>query len=136
MEGLPALWPRSDDMKISVSSKPRKVRKQQLACSKHLRPRRLHAQLSKNLNSQYGTRSIAIRKGDRVLLTRGDYAGQEDEVTEVDLDKGFVYVKEVTQEKADGTKSFVPVRASNLQIIKLNLDDEKRQKILQRRGMK
>ncbi len=122
-------------MSPSTSSKPRKVRKGQLNPAKHLRPQGLHAHLSSQLMSKYATRSMTIRKGDKVLLMRGDFAGHEDEVTEVDLDRGWVYVKDVTQEKADGTKSFVPIRASNLEITSLNLDDERRQKILQRRGM-
>lgn len=122
-------------MQRRVSSKPGKVRKRQMACSKHLRAKLLGAHLSRELSAQYGTRSLCVRKGDRVRILRGDFAGHEDDVTEVDPERGFVYIKDVTQEKADGTKSFVPVRASNLQIVKLTLDDEKRQKILQRRGM-
>ncbi len=122
-------------MQHTSSSKPGKMRKRQMACSKHLKARLLGARLSGQLSTQYGTRSLHVRKGDRVRVMRGDYAGHEDDVTEVDPQRGFVYIKDVTQEKADGTKSFVPVRASNLQIIKLALDDEKRQKILQRRGM-
>ncbi len=118
-----------------VSSKPGKMRKHQLACSKHLRSRLVHGHLSRPLSAQYGTKSMVVRRGDRVRVMRGDFSGHEDEVTEVDLNRGFVYVKDVTQDKADGTKSFVPLRASNLEITKLSLDDERRQKILQRRGM-
>ena len=122
-------------MSKTFSSKPAKVRKRQFGCPKHRLPGNLNANLSGQLRSRYGTRSVPVRKGDKVLLTRGDFAGHEDEVTEVDAEKGFIYIKDVTQEKADGTKSFVPVRASNLQITNLNLEDERRQKILQRRGM-
>ena len=119
----------------SVSSKPGKVRKRQSACARHLMRRNLDANLAASLRSRYGTRSIPVRTGDKVLLMRGDFAGHEDEVTEVDAEKGFFYVKDVTREKADGTKSFVPVNTSTVQITDLNLDDERRQKILQRRGM-
>ncbi len=135
MEASPAPSPRRNDMTKTVSSKPGKVRKRQFACPKHKLPRNLNANLSGQLRSKYGTRSVPVRKGDKVRLTRGDFAGHEDEVTEVDTEKGFVYVRDVTREKADGTKSFVPVRASNLQITDLKLEDERRQKILQRRGM-
>ena len=120
---------------MSQSSKPSKVRKRQFQCAKHLRSRGLNAHLTDQLATKYGTRSMVPRKGDKVLLMRGDFAGHEDEVTEVDLEKGFVYVRDVTKEKADGTKSFLPVKASNIEITNLNLDDERRQKILQRRGM-
>jgi large subunit ribosomal protein L24 len=122
-------------LSMSTSSKPSKVRKRQLQCPKHLRSRKLHAHLTDSLATKYGTRSMGVRKGDKVLLMRGDFAGHEDEITEVDLERGFVYVRDVTKEKADGTKSFLPVRASNIEITNLNLDDERRQKILQRRGM-
>lgn len=122
-------------MKNLISSKPRKVRKRQYVARHHQKSKMLHAHLSDSLATQYGTRSLAVRRGDRVLVQRGDYAGQEEEVTEVDLDRRYVYVKEITQEKVDGTKSFVPIRPSNLEITRLNLDDERRQKILQRRGM-
>jgi large subunit ribosomal protein L24 len=84
---------------------------------------------------KYGTRSMMVRAGDKVMLMRGDHAGHEGEVSEVEPEEGVVYVKDVTQEKADGTKSFIPVRASNVMITNLNLDDERRQKIVQRRGM-
>lgn len=101
----------------------------------HKRSGRLSAHLSSDLIDKFGTRSMIVRVGDKVMVMRGDHVGHEDEVSEVDPDEGVVYVKDVTQDKADGTKSFIPVRASNVAITNLNLDDERRQKIMQRRGM-
>jgi len=120
---------------MKVSSKPRKVRKRQLYAPLHRRLKLLGAHLAPDLRQQYGTRSMPVRKGDRVRVMRGDFAGHEDEVTEVDLDRGVVYVKDVTTDKVDGTKAFIPIKASNLEITRLNLEDERRQKILQRRGL-
>ncbi len=122
-------------MSRSVSSKPGKVRKRQMASPIHKRSGRLNAHLSGDLIGKFGTRSMLVRVGDKVMVMRGDHSGHEDEVTEVDPEEGVVYVKDVTQDKADGTKSFIPVRASNVKITNLTLDDERRQKILQRRGM-
>jgi large subunit ribosomal protein L24 len=122
-------------MSKSVSSKPGKVRKRQMAPPLHKRSGRLSAHLSSDLIDKFGTRSMIVRVGDKVMVMRGDHVGHEDDVSEVDPDEGVVYVKDVTQDKADGTKSFIPVRASNVTITNLNLDDERRQKIMQRRGM-
>ncbi len=120
---------------MMLSSKPRKVRKRQLSAPMHRRLKLLGAHLAPDLIGQYGTRSMPVRRGDRVRIMRGDFAGHEDEVTEVDLEKGVVYIKDVTTDKVDGTKAFIPVKASNLEITRLNLDDDRRQKILQRRGL-
>lgn len=120
---------------MSLRTKPRKMRKRQFGSAKHRKRRNLNAHLSQDLISQYGTRSIQVREGDRVRVVRGDYVGHEEEISDVDVDRGMVYVKELTREKADGTKYFVPIRPSNLEVTNLDLDDERRQKILQRRGM-
>ncbi len=122
-------------MSNSVTSKPSKVRKRQFASDKHRKRRNLNAHMSQDLISQYGTRSMPLREGDKVRVMRGDFVGHEEEVSDVDLDRGIVYVKELTREKADGTKAFIPIHPSNLEITDVDLDDERRQKILQRRGL-
>jgi len=43
-----------------------------------------------------------------------------------------VYIEEIQIKKTDGSKTNVPLKASNLQIIELNLDDKKRFKKLEK----
>ena len=65
---------------------------------------------------------------------RVDFKDYEGKVTRVDRKKYRIYVDGVTREKADGTTIPVPIHYSNVEIIKLNLDDEWRRRILERRS--
>lgn len=66
---------------------------------------------------------------------RGDFKGKEGKVMEVDLKNYRIHVEGgVTQKKVDGTEVFYPLHPSNVMITELNLDDEKREKIINRRA--
>jgi len=116
------------------SSKPRKQRKRLYQCPKHQRHKHLSAPLSPELREEYNTRSIPVRVGDSVRVMRGDFRGVEGKVTRVDRDKYRIYVEGVTREKVDGSTVQVPIHPSKVMVIKLNLDDDWRRKILERRG--
>ncbi|RLI11822.1 50S ribosomal protein L24, partial [Candidatus Bathyarchaeota archaeon] len=73
--------------------------------------------------------------GDTVRILRGDYKDYEGKVTRVDRKKYRVYVDGVTREKADGTTIPVPIHHSKVEIIKLNMDDKWRKKMLERKSL-
>jgi len=113
---------------------PGKQRKLLYNAPYHLRAKIMSAHLSKELRESYGVRSIPIRTGDTVRIMRGDFKDYEGRVTRVDRKKYRIYVDGVTREKADGTTIPVPIHYSNVEIIKLNLDDEWRKRILERKS--
>jgi len=88
----------------------------------------LSVNLVDELRAKYGRRSFTIRKGDGVVVTKGDYKGVEGTVTRVEPRKAFIYVEGVTRESADGKQIPVPLRSSSLVIKKLKLDDKLRQR--------
>jgi len=96
----------------------------------------MSAHLSQNLRESYGIRSLPIRSGDTVRILRGDYKDYEGQVTRIDRKKYQVYIDGVTREKADGTTIPVPIHYSKVEIVKLNLDDDWRRRILERKGSK
>jgi ribosomal protein uL24 len=79
-------------------------------------------------------RSIAVRKDDEVLITRGNYKGREGRITSVYRKKWVVHVERVTKEKVNGASAPVGISPSNLSIIKLKLNSD-REKILKRKEM-
>jgi large subunit ribosomal protein L24 len=65
-------------------------------------------------------------KGDTVKVLRGDSAGTEGLVDEIDTARSLIVVQGVSIPKADGTEVPRPVSPSNVQITKLNVKDPKR----------
>ena len=60
-------------------------------------------------------------------MQRGDFAGEEADVVNVDLRDAVVHVEDVTLETADGEEVPRPLDASNLVVTDLDLEDEKRE---------
>ncbi|ASJ11834.1 MULTISPECIES: 50S ribosomal protein L24 [Thermococcus] len=113
---------------------PKKQRKFLYNAPLHLRSKIMAATLSPELRNKYGVRSLPIREGDKVRVMRGDFKGKEGKVLEVDLKRYRIHIEGVTQKKVDGTEVFYPIHPSNVMIIDLNLEDEKREKIINRRA--
>ncbi|MEM2272786.1 MAG: 50S ribosomal protein L24 [Candidatus Bathyarchaeia archaeon] len=120
-------------MTRSTSAKPSKQRKKLYNAPYHLRGKIMSAHLSEGLSETYGTRSLPIRTGDVVKVMRGDFRGVEGKVTRVDRKKYCIYIEGITRQKVDGTTVLVPINPSNVEIIKLNLDDKFRRAMLERR---
>lgn len=120
-------------MKIA-SSKPSIQRKIFYNAPLHLRRKFISARLSKELREKYGVKTLPVRKGDTVKIMRGDYAGVEGKVSEVDMKKIRIYVDNVTREKTSGSTVKVPIHPSKVMIIGLNLDDKWRVKALEEKG--
>ena len=121
-------------MKINTK-KPSKQRKLLYNAPYHVRGKIMAAPLSEELREEYGCRSLPIRSGDTVRILRGDYKDYEGRVIRVDRKKYRVYVDGVTKEKADGTTVPVPIHHSKVEIIKLNMDDKWRKRILERKSL-
>ena len=100
----------------------------------HIRRKQTSAPLSPELFEKYKTRSMQVRKGDTVTITRGNFAGIEGKVTMVNYKKIILHVDGVTREKIDGTPVAVPIHPSKVAIKNLILDDKRRKEILARRS--
>jgi len=118
-------WVRSKD--------PSKQRKYRYRAPIHIKRKFLSAHLSKTLREKYKTRSIPIRKGDEVIVVRGDFKGKKAKVERVEVKKTKVYLSGVTRKRKDGTVVHIGLDPSNLMITSLNLDDKKRVKSLERK---
>ncbi len=110
-----------------MSEQPTKQRNETDRAPLHERHRQVRATLSDDLREEYGKRSVTVNTGDTVEVLRGDYAGEEGEVVDVDLKDAAVHVEEVTQETVEGEDVPRPLDASNLRVTELNLEDPMRE---------
>ncbi len=115
------------------SKKPSKQRLAIYTSPKHIRKKFLTAPVSPELRAKYGIKRMTVRKGDTVRILRGEWRGHEGKVISVDYDKVSIHVDGVTVRKADGTPVYYPIHPSNVLIIRLDLSDKKRRKIIERR---
>jgi large subunit ribosomal protein L24 len=116
------------------SRQPRKQRRAFFNAPLHKRQKLMSATLHPALRERYNRRSLPVRKGDIVRIMRGDFKGHEGEVVEVDLKRMRIYVEGATIERADGEEVYYPIHPSNVMIVKPNLDDPMRRKIIERSG--
>ncbi len=114
---------------MMTSIKPKVQRKS--ASTINAQHQRMKAGLTKDLRSQYGVRSAAIRKGDTVRIAEGDYKGHEGKVSHVSLSILKITVEGVQMSKMDGTKKNVLISPSQVMITKLDLSDKLRKKSLE-----
>jgi len=118
------------------NTKPSTVRKQQRNAPTHIRRKYLSAPLSPSLKTQYGTRTLTVVENDTVSITKGDRKLAEGKVLRVDTNDGKLYIEGITRTRLDGSTVQIPVRAENVMLTKLNLDDDRRKAILERKGFK
>ena len=117
---------------MSSSKKPGKQRKALYQAKPHKRQKLMRAALSEELREDYGKRTAGLRKGDKVIIKRGDFKGHEGTVEKVSLKDIRVHVTGATSKKASGTERFYPIHPSNIMITKFELKDERRRKTLER----
>ncbi|AHG04467.1 50S ribosomal protein L24 [Halobacterium sp. DL1] len=109
-----------------MTKQPHKQRNRTERASLHERHKQVRAHLSEDLREEYGQRRVRVNVGDTVEVMRGDYAGEEGEVIDVDLRDASVSVEDVTVEKADGEEVPRAMDASNLRVTDLDLEDDVR----------
>jgi len=114
------------------SVQPRKQRKYKYNAPLHIRHKFLSVHLSSELKERFGRRALPVRKGDSVEVMRGSFKGLKGTVDKVDMRSGKVYIEEIKIKKVDGSEVMRPLQPSNLRIVDLNLDDKRRQAVLER----
>ena len=108
------------------SKQPRKQRKYRANAPVHVRPKFLSAPLSKELRKQYNTRSLRVRKGDKVTVVRGSFRKKIGKVDRVSVKKAKVFVTGFEITKKDGNKVLAPIDPSNIIITELYDEDKRR----------
>ncbi len=116
------------------SSQTRKQRKYIANAPLHTKRKMMSANLSKDLRKKYEKRSFPVRSGDEVKIRVGKFKGKTGKISVVDVSRRRVAVEGIQIKKKDGTKINIFFNCSNLQIQKLNLDDRKRLKALNRKA--
>ena len=122
------------------SKKAGKQRISQRDASIHTRRKRMRARLVTDDPDLKHVRSVTLRVGDEVEVTRGDFshpnsvkadtrgkrlgqprgrAGVKAKVASVDTKNGLIFVDGLTQSTADGKEEAVPVNPSNVIVTKL-----------------
>ena len=113
-------------VKKPSSKSPTKQRRRIRNAAMHERKSLLKCQLDEFLQEEYGLRSLVVKKGDLVKVMRGQFRDTEGKVTAVSYKKARVFLDSSTITKADGKEAPVPVHPSNLMLVKLELDDERK----------
>lgn len=116
------------------SKKAKKQRKYRYNAPLHIKQKFIHAHLSKELRKKYKTRSLSLKKGDKIKVLRGQFKKHTGNVERINLRKTKAYVSGIEITKKDGSKTTYPIDPSNLIITELNLDDKMRQKIIERKA--
>lgn len=120
----------------------------------HVRRKRMRARLLTDDPNMKDIRSVTVRVGDEVEVTRGDFshpnsvkpdsrgkrlgqargrAGVKAKVASVDTGNGFIFVDGLTQSTADGKEEAIPISPSNVIVTKLYEGDPLRiQRIMNR----
>lgn len=113
-------------VKKPSSKSPRKQRRRIRNAALHERKSLLKCRLDEFLQEEYGLRSLVVKKGDLVKVMRGQFRDTEGKVTGVSYKKIRVFLDSATITKADGKEAPVSVHPSNLMLVKLELDDERK----------
>lgn len=115
-------------------TKPGKQRKMLYTAPLHIRQKIMASPLSPELIASKGVKSLPVRKGDTIQITRGDNKGFEGKISRVDLKRYRIFIEGLTREKVDGTNIFISIHPSKVMIKKLNLDDRWRKAIIERKN--
>ena len=112
--------------KWKSSIQPRKQRKYIYNLPLHLAKKRLRSILAKDLRKKHKIRNILLKQGDKVKIMRGDNKGKIGKVTKISYVRNFIHIENIEHIKKDGNKVPLKLKASNLMVLELNLDDKKR----------
>jgi len=120
-------------MKKGVT-KPSNSRRRRYQAPNHIRRKFISAPLSPSLRAEHGTRSMPVVVDDTVSITKGDRRLSEGRVLRVDTKKSKIYIEGVTRTRMDGSTVQIPIRSENVMITRLNLNDQWRRSVLERRS--
>lgn len=112
--------------KKTSSKSPRKQRRRIYNSPLHSHKKMLKCRLDEFLREEYGLRSLVLRKGDLVRVMRGQFRDTESKIVRIDYRNVRVYLESATTTKADGKEAQIPVHPSNLMLVKLELDDDRK----------
>lgn len=124
-----------DHNRPGKTKQPRKSRKRLHEADHKERRKQMSAHLSEDLMLEYDRRSMPVREGDTVEIVRGDFAGHEGEILEVDRGRREIEIDGVSNRRADGTQVPRPIHPSNVIITDLHLTDPQRRAALERKGV-
>ncbi len=113
-------------VKKPSSKSPSKQRRRIRNAALHEKKALLKCRLDEFLQEEYGLRSLVVKKGDTVRIMRGQFRDTEGKVTDVSYKKARVFLDNATITKADGKEASVPIHPSNLMLVKLELNDERK----------
>jgi len=120
-------------MPLTASAHPRKQRLSLYAAPLHLRRKLLNAKLSPELQKKLGVKRLPVRRGDTVLIMRGDFKGVTGKVVKVDLKRVRIFVEGATRTNSRGQTVYYPIHPSKVMIVDVDLSDKARQKLIERR---
>ena len=109
-----------------VTKSSRKQRKRLHNAPLHIKQKLISVHLSKELMKKYSKRSISVRKGDSVKILRGKFSKKTGKITLLNLKKNYVNIENQLIKKKDGTEVPIKFNPSNLLVLELYKDDEKR----------
>jgi len=96
----------------------------------HHRNKYFHAKLTDDLRIEHGVRRLGIRKGDHVIVIKGEFKGIEGKVSRVDRKNFRIYIDGVQIEKTGGASYDYAIRPFDVIISKLNLKKDKYRKTI------
>ncbi len=120
-------------LRRSVSSKPKKVRKSHYNKPLHKRNKKMTAPLTEEAKVEYGVKRAPIRRGDKVIVEKGEFRDHIGEVTRVDLKNYRIFLKGATIEKASGQEIHIPIRPWNVSIMELKMDEVRKQTLTRKK---
>ncbi|HOD89732.1 MAG TPA: 50S ribosomal protein L24 [archaeon] len=109
-----------------ITKKARKKRKALYTSPFHEKRKKLIAPLDDPLVNDVGKKRLPVRKGDTVIIKRGQFKGKSGKVEKVDYNRLKVYIKDIKKVNSRGRDILIPFDASNLLITDAVLKDEKR----------
>ncbi len=118
--------------KKSSSKSPRKQRRRIYKSPLHSHKNMLKCRLDEFLREEYAMRSLVPKTGDLVRIMRGQFRETEGKIVRVDYRNVRIYIDSATTTKADGKEAQIPIHPSNLMLVELELDDDRREIIEQK----
>lgn len=119
-------------VKKTSPKSPRKQRNLIYKSPIHTHKKMLKCRLDEFLREEYAMRSLVPKKGDLVRIMRGQFRETEGKIVQIDYSKIRIYVDSATTTKSDGKETQVPLHPSNLMLVKLEMNDERKQLLAQK----